>query len=144
MCHKRKENGQQSMESPPPLLDASSLAEHPLHLFWLPLPQESPSRCSKIQSEPGQPCQCLRSNDSTAVPDIKLHRPDPHDLGLHCLHCTKTMVMESHHAFGWVALKLYHMLARPAQLLEGICQRWLNLESAGNRNSRLTPHHPLG
>ena len=74
LCHKRKENGQQSMELPPPLLDASSLAKHPLHLFWLPLPQESPSRCSKIQSEPGQPCQCLRTNDNTAVPDIKLHR----------------------------------------------------------------------
>ena len=63
LCHKRKENGQQSMESPPPLLDASSLAEHPPHLFWLPLPQESPSRCSKTQSEPGQPCQCLRTNE---------------------------------------------------------------------------------
>lgn len=30
------------------------------------------------------------------------------------------------------ALKLYHMLARPAQLPEGICQRWLYLTAQAN------------
>ena len=153
LFHRRKENGGrgkwQLMESPPHL-DASTLAQLPLHLFWLPPPQESPSRCSKTRSEPGQPCQCLHANDSTAIPSNYRDQTYPDFLMMCytvcvCLHCTKVMVnlRSSHNAFSgrwscttyWRAQHSY----LKAYAIDGCTS-----ETAGNRNSRSTPHHPLG
>lgn len=83
-----------------------SKAWNHLHLFWTHLALPNTPRtcfgflCPRKVRLGVQRHKVNRANLVSVFAPMKncrpkLHRPDPHDLGLHCLHCTKAMVMIS-------------------------------------------------